>query len=270
MNFLLEKLNWFWRLLATAFCYLTFGLGGLILSLTWFNLLNIFVRQREQRTRIARRSISASFRLFLNTAEFLGVLKFNIQGADILLQDKGCLVIANHPTLIDYVLIASAMPEVDCMVKSALLYNPFMRGVIKAADYLINDKGDALLNESQKRLEQGHSILIFPEGTRTRAGEKMHLQRGAANIAVRCQKDMRIIYIHCSENILGKQSPWYDVPAAKPVFTVSVRELISINSAFVVDKEPSIAARHLNQLLLRHLEPHNLDFLGNLHASTSY
>ncbi len=40
-------------------------------------------------------------------------------------QERGCLVVANHPTLIDYVLLASVMPETDCLVKSALLKKSF-------------------------------------------------------------------------------------------------------------------------------------------------
>lgn len=80
-------------------------------------------------------------------------------------------MVANHPTLIDYVILASVMPETDCLVKSALLRNPFVSGVIRAADYLINSEAETLLSASQQRLAQGDTLLIFPEGTRTRSGE---------------------------------------------------------------------------------------------------
>ncbi len=46
----------------------------------------------------------------------------------------------------------------------------------------------------------------------------MTLQRGAANIAVRCTSDLRIVTIGCSEHLLDKQSKWYDVPPARPFF----------------------------------------------------
>ena len=46
----------------------------------------------------------------------------------------------------------------------------------------------------------------------------MTLQRGAANIAVRCSSDLRIVTIKCSEQMLNKESQWYDVPSVKPVF----------------------------------------------------
>ncbi len=87
-------------------------------------------------------------------------------------------MVANHPSLIDYVMLASVMPETDCMVKSALLKNPFVSGVIRAADYLINDQADALLPASRQRLQQGDTILIFPEGTRTVPGKKCSYSGG--------------------------------------------------------------------------------------------
>ncbi|VTN12373.1 1-acylglycerol-3-phosphate O-acyltransferases [Raoultella terrigena] len=167
MNGLPSRINRAWRGLMTGVCFALFGLGGLLLSLVWFNLLLVVVRDKYRRRRLARRSISASFRLFLTVVKAVGVLDYRIVGAELLRKERGCLVVANHPSLIDYVMLASIMPETDCLVKSALLKNPFVSGVIRAADYLINDQADALLPASRQRLQQGDTILIFPEGTRT-------------------------------------------------------------------------------------------------------
>jgi 1-acyl-sn-glycerol-3-phosphate acyltransferase len=175
-----RRINRFWRLLMTVLCFALFGLGGLLLSLCWFNLLLLVIGDDDKRRRLARRSISASFRAFLRFASVTGVLRYRVQGADILRQARGCLVVANHPTLIDYVLLASVMPETDCLVKSALLKNPFVGGVIRAADYLVNSEAERLLTQSQARLQRGDTLLIFPEGTRTRPDEKMTIQRGGS------------------------------------------------------------------------------------------
>ena len=251
MNPILARLNRVWRGAMTGVCFALFGLGGLLLSLIWFNLLLIVIRNKPRRRRLARRSIAASFRLFLAVVRAVGVLDYRIEGGDILRQERGCLVVANHPSLIDYVMLASIMPETDCMVKSSLLKNPFVSGVIRAADYLLNDQADSLLPASLSRLQQGDTILIFPEGTRTRPGEQMTLQRGAANIAVRCNSDLRVVIIHCSEHLLDKQSRWYNIPPKKPFFTVDVRERIGIDDFYdAAVQEPALAARELN----RHLQ----------------
>lgn len=251
MSRLTARINWLWRLMMTGFCFVLFGTGGLLLSLVWFNLLLLVQRDRARRRRLARRSIAASFRFFLHVARGTGVLDYRIHNLDALRGDRGCLVVANHPTLIDYVILASVMPETDCLVKSALLRNPFVSGVIRAADYLINREAETLLSASQQRLAQGDTLLIFPEGTRTRSGEAISLQRGAANIAVRCHSDLRVVVIHCSEPLLDKKSHWYDVPPVKPVFTVDVRDRVNIDAFYdAKTQEPALAARQLN----RHLQ----------------
>ncbi|WP_333853148.1 lysophospholipid acyltransferase family protein [Leclercia sp.] len=240
-----------WRLVMTGLCFVLFGAGGLLLSLVWFNLLNLVQRDRARRRRLARRSIAASFRAFLTVTRTLGVLDYRFDHLEVLRQERGCLVVANHPTLIDYVLIASVMPETDCLVKSALLRNPFLCGAIRAADYLINSEADTLLSACQQRLAQGDTLLIFPEGTRTQVGKAITLQRGAANIAVRCGSDLRVVLIHCSEHLLDKHSRWYDIPPNKPFFTVDVRERVNIDDFYdAAVHEPALAARQLN----RHLQ----------------
>lgn len=248
MKALTAYINWLWRLLMTPLCFILFGTGGLLLSLVWFRML-LCVRTAEKRKQLARYSISVCFRVFLRTIKILRVIDFHIEGAALLGEDRCCLVVANHPTLIDYVLLASVMPYTDCLVKSTLMHNPFVSGVIRAADYLLNSQAESLLPLCRHRLTQGETVLIFPEGTRTTPGDKMVLQRGAANIAVRCQCDLRVVVIHCSEKFLDKTSRWYQVPATKPVFRIMVGERVKID-AFNHQHEPSLAARQLNRHLL--------------------
>jgi 1-acyl-sn-glycerol-3-phosphate acyltransferase len=255
MTRLMASLNRLWRIPMTGLCFALFGIGGVLMSLTWFNLLSLVIRDKRTRRRIARRSISLSFRFFLTVVRTVGVLDFRIDNAELLRNERGCLVVANHPSLIDYVMIASVMPETDCLVKSSLLKNPFLSGVVRAADYLINSQSETLLPQSQQRLEQGDTILIFPEGTRTLPGEEMKLQRGAANIAVRCVKDLRVVTIHCTEYMLGKTCKWYDAPPTKPLFSITVGERVRIDRFYNENtQEPALAARQLNRHLLQQLQ----------------
>lgn len=250
------NINYVWRLVMTGICFAMFGLGGMLLSLLWFNCLCVFQRDQHKRRVLARRSISASFRLFLNSASKLGVLSYHIDGQALLLAERGTLIVANHPTLLDYVLIASVMPDVDCMVKADLLRNPFLRNVVLSADYLINSQADILLPSCERRLAGGDNILIFPEGTRTKDREQLVLQRGAANIAVRCGCDLRVIHITCSQHTLTKQHKWFDIPPEKPVFRISVRERIT-QAGFTGNaaETESITARRLTQYMAIALMP---------------
>ncbi|KGT93541.1 lysophospholipid acyltransferase family protein [Enterobacter cancerogenus] len=248
--------NFYWRLVMTAVSFTLFSVGGLLLSVTWFNLLLLIQRDGLRRRQIARSSIAWSFRCFLRFCRFVGVYDYQIIGAELLRQDRGCLIVANHPSLIDYVMIASVVPEMDCLVKAELQHNIFFNGVIKSADYLINSEADTLLPDSQQRLARGDTILIFPEGTRTRYGEPLKLQRGAANIAVRAGCDLRVVHISCTQRMLDKQSRWYQIPLVKPVFTVRVQSRID-SQAFSEAEEDAqpLAARRLTRHLQQALVP---------------
>ncbi len=258
-----SSINRLWRLIMTGFCFTLFGVGGFLLSLIGFTGLRILQSNPVRRRQSARKAISISFRCFLWIMHRLGVLDYRIEGVEKLNQARGCLIVANHPTLIDYVLIASAMPQLDCLVKAELLTNPFLRGVVRSADYLVNSQAEILLPESQSRLDSGDNILIFPEGTRTQPGKPLVLQRGAANIAVRCRCDLYVLHVCCSQNTLSKHSKWYHIPPQKPLFTVELKQYIEIDT-FIADKlgGEAIAARHLTRYLTQALAPESGALLG--------
>lgn len=249
-----KTLNRLWRVLATGFCFVLFGVGSFLLSLIWFRLLFLFIRDPLERQRKARSSISACFRFFLEVAKAIGALDYQIKGAEKLRTDQGCLILANHPTLIDYVLITSLLPHADCIVKAGLLNNFFLSGAVRSAGYLINSEGESLIPACSQRLTEGGVIVIFPEGTRTEPDQPPKLQRGAANIAVRIPCDMRLIHISCTETLLSKKSKWYKVPPQKPVFKVEVLNKVS-PEPFLEQAQgvPSLAARRLTASLARSL-----------------
>ena len=248
MSFIYQ-LERIWRHLMTLFCFGLFGIGGVFLSLIWFNFLFLVCRNKERRVYIARRTVSYSFRLFLLTAKALGALTYEIEGLEKLRQDTGCLILANHPTLLDYVLVASIMPDVDCLVKSRLLKNPFLSGVIRACHYLPNNKHDILLSECKERLARGNNILIFPAGTRIVKGTNSPFQRGAANIALRCQCSVRFIHISSSEEALTKQSKWYEIPSKKLKLTAVVGEHLDFDELIKLSGTPltTLQARYLTK-----------------------
>ena len=62
------------------------------------------------------RACSSRSGLYMETMRVLGILTYRVEGAERL-REPGRLIVANHPTLIDVVLLVSLMPEVDCIVK---------------------------------------------------------------------------------------------------------------------------------------------------------
>ncbi|GAA5215103.1 lysophospholipid acyltransferase family protein [Corallincola platygyrae] len=243
-----------WRMLATGFCFAFFGLGGLFLALLVFPTIALFSRDQVTRRKRVQAAISRSFRFFIGVMRAFGVMTFSAEDIDKLTTDKGTIVVANHPSLIDVILLGAVMPRFDCIVKQALWHNPLLKGVVNAAGFIPNSAGEEVINTCRERLEEGENLVIFPEGTRTVPGQKIKLQRGAAQIAVRTQAPVRLVNIVCSPTTLTKGEKWYDVPPLRPHFRLKVGELVE-SKGFCGDSVAfSLAARRLNSRLTEALD----------------
>ena len=139
------------------------------------------------------------------------------------------------------------MRRCDCLVKGALLNNIFTSRIIKTAGYILNGESSRILPQCNEILSNKGKILIFPEGTRSIPNNPIKLQRGAANIALRCHADIRIIHIQCNPPWLIKEQKWYDIPERKIVFNITVGEKIKIED--FLDQNTTIAARKLTRYL---------------------
>jgi 1-acyl-sn-glycerol-3-phosphate acyltransferase len=234
--------------MATGFSFAVFGVGGLALRVLFFPLLGLLVRDRSRRTRVARTAVHHTFRFFVGLMRFVGVLRYRIEGVEKLAR-PGLLILANHPTLIDVVFLISLVPNASCVVKASLARNPFTRGPVRATGYLCNDSGPELVNECIASLEAGDNLLIFPEGTRTPVGGPMRLLRGAANIAVRGQRDMTLVTIRCEPIGLTKGTPWWKVPPKPMNFTIRVHDDLPIRDFVAHEPRESMAARALTTYL---------------------
>ncbi|WP_038865611.1 lysophospholipid acyltransferase family protein [Vibrio jasicida] len=245
----MRVLNQYWRVFATGFCFSVFGLGGLVLSFIVIPLIGLTTSDQTAKEYKVQGAIQFAFNTFCKLMKFTGAIDYKIIGTDIIQQDQNCLIVANHPSLIDYVLIASQLKRCDCLVKSAIWANPFMKHIVKAAGYIPNEAPDDLLTMCEERFDNGNVLLIFPEGTRTTPGVKSKLQRGAAQIAVRTQRDLRVVHITVTPSFLTKEKKWYQVPSTKPFFKVEVKDKVEIEPFIKQTTSPTIAARRLQQHL---------------------
>ena len=214
--------SYWWRLVATGFCFSMFGFGGLLLSFIIFPCQKLVIRNSEQQKQVARKTVHYSFRLFVRLMTSFGVLGLDLSKAKSLNNINGQLVIANHPSLIDVVVLISIIPNADCVVKAHLFRNPFLRGVVRSTGYISNNDPIELIKECAQSLSAGNNLIIFPEGTRTEPGNPVKFQRGAANIAVRCRADITAVNIDLTPTTLTKQDSWYNIPERRAVFSAEV------------------------------------------------
>ncbi|HEY6125953.1 MAG TPA: lysophospholipid acyltransferase family protein [Steroidobacteraceae bacterium] len=248
-----RKLNHVWRIFATGFVFVLFGAGALVISITMFPLLRLSTLNADTARRRIQRGMQVTFSVYMEIMRVLGILTYRVDGAERL-REPGRLIVANHPTLLDVVLLVSQMPAVDCIVKRGLWRNPFLRWPVSWAGYLPNSEGEALIEECSATLRRGHSLLVFPEGTRTVPGQPLRMQRGAAHIALAANSEILPVTIACDPPTLFKGNPWYRVPARRFHLHVVVGAPIAARDFLRGDEAPARAARRLTAWMLTNFD----------------
>ena len=258
---LMKTVDHYWRLFSTTLSFTVFGLAGLVMGLILFPLMFVFVSDRSVRKKLARKLIGGAFGLFFRMMRFLGVMRYEITGLDELERSDNLLIVANHPTLIDVVVLLSLFPQANCVIKEAVTRNIFMRSVVAAADYISNSEPEELLNSCVAYLQSGGSLMLFPEGTRTVSGAAMEFKPGAATVAARSGVDILPIAIQCEPIFLTKELPWHFVPETRPEFTIHIMPVVSVAELVAVDDVERHRRQELN-IALRNLIQRELDAIS--------
>lgn len=235
-----------WRVFATGLSFAVFGIGGAFIALTWFNLLNLCIRDKTRRKSLSRRAIARAFWIYIRFMYWLGLLTYEFKGLEKL--RSGQLIISNHPSLLDVVFLVSVIRECNCVVKAALLKNPFTYGPVSGSNYITSDE-EEILESCVNTLTSGDSLVIFPEGTRSTPGEKPKFKRGATNIALYAGVDITPIRIKCDPPTLLKGQKWYDVPDTPPHFSFEVLDDVCVQHYLDCDLPRSIINRRLTREL---------------------
>lgn len=99
------------------------------------------------------------------------------------------VVVANHQSFVDILLICHVPMEMKWMSKSEFFKIPILGWAMQLAGDIRLNRGDkkagaqALL-ECRDRLQKKVSVMIFPEGTRSQSGELGEFRDGAFRIAI--------------------------------------------------------------------------------------
>ncbi|CAM3787619.1 MULTISPECIES: lysophospholipid acyltransferase family protein [Pseudoalteromonas] len=243
------KLNYIWRIFATGLCFSIFGFGGVVLTLLVLPMQRLFESSVDKRKYQARLTVHYCFKAFVAMMHTLGVIHFSVEDKARFANLKGQLVLANHPSLIDVVVLISVIKDADCVVKAHLFKNLFMRGVIKSTGYISNQDPQELLAECQASLAAGNNLIIFPEGTRTQPNSGLKFKRGAANIVLRCKASVACVLITMQPSTLTKGTPWYRVAATRAHFMMKFTSVEFKNNNDLNDEPPSMQARYLTRQL---------------------
>lgn len=243
----MQKLSYGWRLFATGFSFVCFGLGGLLLWALVFPVLSVLPMNRLQRISLGQQVVHYSFYVFIGLMHRIGIMTYEINGLEKL-NRAGQLIIANHPTLVDVVFLISRIKQANCIVKDSLWRNPFMRGPILNAGYISNGDPEKMIADCVAWLQSGGSMIIFPEGTRSVPNNPSHFQRGAAAIALQANTIVTLVTLSCTPSTLTKAEPWYHIPERRFHLVMNVGDDVDL-TVFTEIEPKSIAVRRFTHTL---------------------
>jgi 1-acyl-sn-glycerol-3-phosphate acyltransferase len=248
----LSRLEYAYRVVATGWCFAVFGVMSLVAGITLFPLLCLTTRDADVARRRAQGLTHRWFRVFWRMMAATRAISYEAHGLERL-RTPGQLVVANHPSLIDVVFMISAMPEVDCIIKRGIFENPFMKWPAIWSGYISQSSPEQLIRDCAASLGKGHSVLVFPEGTRSVPGQPLHMAHGAARMAIEAGCQVLPVTIRVTPPHLFKHEPWYRAPARRPHYVFTVGEPYPA-AQFLQEAGgvPSVAARRLT----RHWERH--------------
>lgn len=204
----------FIRSLTTLIAYGVFFTGATSQGVLLYFLLVIFVRNHNKRQQLLRLSVKYSFKFFLWLCATLRVFKVYFENFSVVENIDSSLIIANHPTLVDYVILTSKLSTRNNSMVKHKLTEGFMGPVIRHLGYISNKSE---YSEIVQARESGDNIVIFPEGTRTKDISKITFHRGAANIANRLKMPIYPAFIYCdTENYLNRDFLSLKAPKEMP------------------------------------------------------
>lgn len=168
-----------------------FLIGCLILSSILIVLIPIPIG-KQRRQRIMMLLIS---KLLRSDVDIMLHARQRWLGKDDL--KKPAILIANHSSFVDLMLMIGSSDKLLLVTNDWVWNSPFFGFFIRYVEYIhAKDETSFNLPKIREKIDQGYSILIFPEGTRSRDGRIGRFKKGAFYLAEQMQLDILPVVLH--------------------------------------------------------------------------
>lgn len=119
------------------------------------------------------------------------------------------VVVANHESFVDILLISHLPTEMKWMSKIEIMKIPLLGWMMRLARDIPLTRGSstsgvAALTASRERLDTNVSVMIFPEGTRSKTGELRKFRGGAFRLAIEAQVPVLPLAVYGTRDALRK------------------------------------------------------------------
>lgn len=116
-------------------------------------------------------------------------IDYRVEGTENIPENESCIIFSKHQSALETMIVQRIFSPLTFVVKKELLWLPFFGWGLRAIDPIAIDRKagrkaiSQIAEQGIERLKKGISIVIFPEGTRSKPGTKLPYKRGGAILA---------------------------------------------------------------------------------------
>ena len=142
----------------------------------------------------------------------LAGLKLKVTGSENLTVDGPAIYVSNHQSNFDIPLLYAGLPiQFRWMAKQELFRIPLFGAAMKRSGYIPIDRSNRKkamrsLTTAARRIRDGVSVIVFPEGTRSVDGTLQPFKKGALLLAAKAGVPVIPMAIHGSHQVQPKGS----------------------------------------------------------------
>ncbi len=163
--------------------------------------------------------------------------RIEVHGVENLLAEGGYIVVANHRTYLDPVLVGIRMKrQVNFMAKAELFSNKLLGPIIKRLGAFPVSRGtgdSSAIEKAVDTVKHGDVLALFPEGTRSKTGEIMRFKSGAIVVAAQTGADIvpTAIYFENCAKFRSRVVIRYGAPIPNGALQVDIKKPRTIKAA---------------------------------------
>lgn len=238
-----NKALYAYRVFAKWLSFFIFGLGSVVLTIIALPVLRLTLHPRQRFQKYGRFVVSAALKFFVTVMHILGIVNLEPDNREKYRHLSSKIIVANHPSLLDVVMLFSLIPNADCVV-NAYLKHSILRLLVKQLYILNSLNHEELFLTCTESLRHGNCLIVFPEGTRTPRSGKVVFKKGAARIALVSGCNLLPVHIGGTDKFgLGKKDPWTGFnPQERYVYRVSMKPEISPEKYQSLSKPAAVRA----------------------------
>ena len=135
-------------------------------------------------------------------------VRVSVRGLDRLDPQRSYVLAVNHQSIYDIPILFASLPmQLRIVAKASLGSFPFLGWHLQRTGHLLVDRknpGADIVEKMKRLVGESHSLIVFPEGTRSVDGRVGRFKKGSFVVAIDAQLPIVPVSVAGSRHVMGK------------------------------------------------------------------